>query len=368
MTGSIKRLLSVLCFLALLCACLSPALADQDTTTYISVKCVDYETGEIISSQFRQVNVGWNTIEAGAAPTGYQAVASTPIRIYVDSTGHPVTDTVIFYYQKVQQAFSGIVTVYCIDINGNRIYSYTETIFNSQYIYPRAINGYTAPASPQYVYFTNGVCSPGFVIFQYRAAEPVVTAPPAVTAPPVITAPPAPVVTPAPSGGLPENVVWPTQWDTQFKPGTTGPGGYNEGRVQRLPNIADDNYMTSFDWLVWSGEKEDSIPEITAYFNNATVSKVLMRSGYLAGGSTDYYRFARPTKFRVKIFTADGGEYETEIERGDNYSTNYETFYLGNTYTNVTRIEFFLVWMRCDENEDIEHRYVIHVADMAFTS
>ena len=175
---------------------------------------------------------------------------------------------------------------------------------------------------------------------------------------------PAPRVTSPVIGGT-GRVVYPYEWDTQFKPGTTGTNTYNDKRYLRLGNLGDDNWMTSFDWLIWSGERTDDIPEITAYFARETVSSIGIRNGYLRNKS-EYYQYARASGLTVKIRDAYGREYHTTLRLPDEYSTEYRVFSLGGTYTDVTRIEIWLDTFYYDEAMDIEHRYVIHMADMQF--
>ena len=45
---------------------------------------------------------------------------------------------------------------------------------------------------------------------------------------------------------------------------------------------------------------------------------------------------------------------------------HYRIFALDRTYTDVSKIEFYLNSFRFDEYEDIGHRYVIHFADIQF--
>ena len=176
--------------------------------------------------------------------------------------------------------------------------------------------------------------------------------------------------TPPPSGGYSGGggsgrLVIPYEWDTQFKPGTTGTNTYNDKRYLRLGNLADDNWMTSFDWLIWSGERVDGIPEITARFRRETVSSIGIRNGYLRD-KDEYYRYARASGLTVKIRDAYGREYQTYLRIPDEYSTEYRVYSLGGTYSDVTSIEVWLDTFRCDETMDIEHRYVIHIADIQF--
>ena len=157
--------------------------------------------------------------------------------------------------------------------------------------------------------------------------------------------------------------VRPYQWDTQFRKGNLSP--YNDKRYLRLGNIDDDDYMTSFDWLVWSGDRTDDIPELTAYFRGDTVSSVGIRNGYLRSES-EYYLYARASGLIVKIYDRYGGQYSARLSIPDEYTTDYRVFSLGRTYTNVTRIEFWLDTYRSNQSADLNHRNVLHIADIRF--
>ena len=364
------------------------------TTAVITVQQAEAESGTLLNSRSAILHSGVNTIPAGTVPSGYKLLSESVRTVYVDLYGKTVLDTVTFYYERIAPDY-GTVTVYCYDNRGTWITSYTETIRRSQMLFPRTLDGYTTISGSKAVALNNGVCSPSVVSFYYEAIAPVTPVP--ITPVPVTPVPITPVpvtpvpitpvpvtpvpitpvpVTPVPITPVPvtpvpvppspsENVVQPASWDTQFKPGTTGANSYNDRRYERLPNLSDDNYFTSFEWLVWSGERTDAIPELTAYFNGAAVSSIGIRNGYLAN-YYEYRRYARATGFRVKIIDANGTEYQTYVNIPDSYSTDYRVFSLGGTYANISRIEFFLDAFACDESEDNGHRYVIHISDIQF--
>ncbi|MBR3428578.1 MAG: hypothetical protein IKG87_00615 [Clostridia bacterium] len=334
------------------------------TTAVITVQQAEAESGTVLNSRSAILYSGVNTVQAGTTPSGYKLLSDSSRTVDVDLYGKTVLDTVTFYYEKTAPDY-GTVTVYCYDNRGTWITSYTETIRRSQMLFPRTLDGYTTISGSKAVALNNGVCSPSVVSFYYEAIAPVTPVP--ITPVPVTPVPITPVpVTPVPVPPSPsESVVQPASWDTQFKPGTTGANSYNDRRYERLPNLSDDNYFTSFEWLVWSGERTDAIPELTAYFNGAAISSIGIRNGYLAN-YYEYRRYARATGFRIKIFDGNGNEYQTYLTIDDSYSTDYRVFSLGGTYANISRIEFFLDAFACDESEDNGHRYVIHISDIQF--
>jgi len=157
----------------------------------------------------------------------------------------------------------------------------------------------------------------------------------------------------------------PYGWDTQFQPGGTGSGSYNDKRYLKLGNLTDDNYRTSFDWLIWSGERTDDIPELTAYFSGETISSIGIRNGCLMN-EEEYWLSARATGLRVTIYDYDGGEHSAYLEIPDVYTTEYRVFSLGRSWGNVSRIDLWLDTYHCNETADIGHRYVIHISDLQF--
>ena len=68
----------------------------------------------------------------------------------------------------------------------------------------------------------------------------------------------------------------------------------------------------------------------------------------------------------MKIYDSYGGQYSTRLNIPDEYTTEYRVFSLGRTFTNVTRIEFWLDAYRSNQSADLNHRNVIHIADIQF--
>ena len=228
------------------------------------------------------------------------------------------------------------------------------TISYSQPINSKSMWGYDSSPLSTWVSFdsSTGVCSPSVINFYYSKISFPTEAPSSQNR--VIST---------------GSIVYPYDWDTQFKPGTatTVVEGKvdNENKYIRLPNLYDNNASTSFWWLIWKSEREDYIPEISALFNNATVSSVGIRNGN-ASSQSEYYKYARVRRFRVQI-QYSGGVSETYITLGDNYSKDYQKCSLGRTYSGVTRIDFFLDG---GANEGFytgnSETYYIHIADMQF--
>ena len=235
---------------------------------------------------------------------------------------------------------SGTVAVTCYDSRGGVIRSYTETVTGTRTLYPPTFTGYTANSGAQNVTCENGVCNPARVDFYYTLNT-----------------------APAPSADA--RVVTPTVWDTQFKPGTAtavADGKIdNENKIEFLPRLYDNDYTTSFYWLYWQSERNDDIPELTAYFSGATVSSIGIRNGKVYG-SSQYSRYGRVKRFVVRIYDTAGNMYSTTIQIPDRNTTDYQEFSLGGTYANVERIELWLDGIYKGSDEP----YYIHISDIQF--
>lgn len=235
------------------------------------------------------------------------------------------------------------LTVYCFNTEGKLIHEEYKLIMRSQYVYPPELEGYEAITDLKYVVLVNHTCVPGRVDFYY---EPVYS---------------LYEESRRSTGGI----VYPTDWDTQFKPGTSADGKYNQRRYERLSNLGDDDYRTSFDWLVWNSERTDDIPEITAFFDGEQVSSIGIRNGYLRN-SSEYYQYARVRGLRIEIYDYSGRGGTAYYELSDQYDTEYQVFSLGRTFQNVYRIDFWLETYYCNSSADNSHRNVIHISDIQF--
>lgn len=365
----------------------TPVPQDRNAPAQILVHCYDQYGNEI---RTYSVSINRSQTLYPAEISGYTCSMNQYVFYY--GSGQCSTPEIRFYYEKAIPK-NAVVTVTCYDTNGKWLKSYPETISESRYLTPRAIDGYNTTSGQQYINFYNGSCYPSEVRFYYQKTPvittpprnnepandptpyvpPVITNPPVVTNSPAVTNPPQdnpPAVNPIPDSYRKEpasvaaNVVLPDAWDTQFRPGVTQKV-YNEGRYERLYNVNDDDYTTSFEWLIYSSETNDDIPELTATFSGKTISSIGIRNGYLRS-SYEYSRYARATEMTVKIYDSYGNCESKGITIPDGYTTDYRIYTLDRTYTDVVKIEFYLNSFRFDEYEDNGHRYVIHIADILF--
>ena len=243
-------------------------------------------------------------------------------------------------------AESGLVSVDCCDTDGKILKGYMEMIRQSRYIYPQEIDGYSCISDKVFVQLNGGECSPANIVFRYEKNQPAPS--------------PVPKPSPVPVG----RVVLPTSWDTQFKP-ETAISEYNVDRYKRLPNIGDDNAATTYEWLIVAMEREDDIPELTAYFRGNTVSTIGIRNGNLKN-EEEYFYYSRATMITVMIYDSYGNVSSQLIEIPDEYSMDYWLFPLDRTYTDVSRIEFWLNDFHFDPDNVRAGKYLLYMADIQF--
>ena len=360
----------------------------ENTSTVITVQQVDANTGTVLASRSESVYYGNNTVDAPATPNGYRLASSGSVSVYVDNYGNPSTYTVTFYYAKEAQIQApGSVSVNCYDESGKLLKSYSEYVVSSRPVIPRYIEGYYTTSNSVFVTYSNGSCSPYSLNFFYKAypnggnPNPNPTAVPAPTQNPNPTAAPAPTQNPNPNPNpnpsddsayrftnnraSTGSIAEPTQWGTQFNPVTSSSSKYNDKRYQKLGNLCDDNYQTSFNWLIWSSESADTTPELTAYFNNETIRSIGIRNGFLRN-SSEYDQYARARAMTLDIYDASGARYTVEISLSEGYSTDYQFISLGATYQNVVRIDFWINKFKVNGSADSDHKNVVHIADIQF--
>ena len=300
----------------------------------VYVQQVDQNSGAVLNSRTVTLNYGSNTVSAGTAPSGYTLTSSSSVQVNVDQNGRASRDTVTFYYRK-NVPTSASVTVYCYDEYGSFFDSYSETISSGRTVTPKAINGYSATSGGTYVSFSNGTCNPSSIAFYYRKK---------------------PGQAPQQLSG---RIVTPYSWDTQNKPNYTRSSSDLYGT---LSHLYDDNSRTAYWWTIWKAERQDDIPELTAYFNGETVSTICIRNGKPG----DFRNYARLAGFRIRIYHSAGTS-TTYVYLPDMEDSGYQNLSLNGTYSGVTRIEMFL------NGEDGEgfykgsyEPYYIYITDIQF--
>ncbi len=231
---------------------------------------------------------------------------------------------------------------------------------------PQAIPGYTYD---HYSFLKNGVWQDGYgmsvavysdasgaldkqqIYLIYRRDQPLVTEAPK----PVYSA---------------SQIVQPTAWDTQFRPGiSTAPDGRgdNANVYRQLNYLHDDNANTSISWLLYVSERTDGIPEFTASFNGASISAIGVRNGK-AVSESEFFKYARLASLHLRIRNTSGEVFNTWVYLPDEYSPDYQLLSLGKTYTNVASVE---LWIEGNVNQGFylgegETMYTMHVSDIQF--
>ena len=152
--------------------------------------------------------------------------------------------------------------------------------------------------------------------------------------------------------------MYPTMWDTRFKPGTSA---RNASCGEKLPNLYDNDRYTAFSWTVWNSEWKDGIPEITAYFNGDTVGAIGIRNGNTTSSKT-FSENARATNWRVRVYTKDGQYEDTDLKMKSSFTADYQVFSLNRTYTDVERVEIFMMYYSTGSQQ----KNKLTVSDMMF--
>lgn len=156
-------------------------------------------------------------------------------------------------------------------------------------------------------------------------------------------------------------VVYPSDYDTQFKPGTAK-NPDNEKRYENLFKIMDDDVKTSFLWLIYQSEYKDEVPDFSFSFPGSSISSIGIRNGYLQGSWDNYEENARVYKFDVVITDASGRQYTETIKLNDTYTKEYQMLDLSRTYTDVVSIDLSTVEVKIGKKST----YSCYLTDVQF--
>lgn len=298
----------------------------------LTVNCYD-GSGAFIRSYTETITAS-RTVNPQAI-SGYNATSSGQYITY-NANGTCSPASVNFYYQPVPQP--GNVAISCYDEYNNLIKSYTESVTESRTINPPAIGGYTATSGGQAVTYSSGTVTPSAITFTYKLSGGQVD----------------------PGYYDDPKMVVPTQWDTQFKPGTaTANGGSNADRINHLYKLYDNNVNTSFQWTYWNSEGSDNIPEFTIYFDHAKFNYIAIRNG-VANNSSVYKQYGRVTEMMAKVYDNSGNVHTITFDLSDTCSDQYREYAMGRVCTDVSRVELFVTKIR----NGTEHKYVLQMTDV----
>ena len=148
-----------------------------------------------------------------------------------------------------------------------------------------------------------------------------------------------------------------------------------------VENALDGNRYTEMWFGCWNAVALDEIPDISFYFDNATVKDIWIRNG---SEKPNYRDYARMGNLAVVVWTGDTcsdmyfprrpiynqfynlqDNYDSE-EVSDDFYDGYQRFGLPMQYEHVTRIDFFVKGWYEGEIKDNEHRYQMWISDIAF--
>lgn len=300
---------------------------------------VEYRTtsGGYLDSEYLTRAPGTYTISAKSF-SGKKISGNSSCSVTVNSYGQANRSSITFYYEDNRPS-SGTVHVYCY-CGSSRLYSTTESISGSKYIYAPSISGYTAEQSSQYVYWDGYNPSPDTLYFYYTKNST-----------------PVPPPAPSPRG----QTVRPYAYDTQFC-SQYADNDSNKKLYDKVPRLYDGSTSTRFSWYINKKEKTDNIPEFTFYFNNETVSGIKIINGDVR--SYSYYdRGAKYNTIRFVVYDQSGSHTEYVYPNNSYLDSNYQTLYFSRTYNNVYRIEF---WHGDADLGSGEYLYEITITDMQF--
>lgn len=299
----------------------NPPSVTSDTVT---VNCYD-ENGSFLKTYTETVTK--STTLYPKSISGYTATSNSYYVSFSSASGAS-TKNISFYYRK-NRAQEVSIYVYCYDENGHNFNTYIEKISSSCTIYPENFPGYTAVSSWQDVtYFSSsGTCSPSSISFYYKRNR-------------------------EPAPGPDDKAVIAGQ-DTQFRTGVS-----DNHMENNLYKLFDDNSATNVHYVLWGGERDDSIPEFTLTFNNETVSAIGLRNG----NQNDFYSYARVRILRARVYHS-GGVTEKVFSVPDGLDYGYQRFNLDRTLSGVYKIELYIGGTHDGQGGN---RYVVYITDICF--
>ena len=148
-----------------------------------------------------------------------------------------------------------------------------------------------------------------------------------------------------------------------------------------IENVLDGSRATAMWFGCWNSIATDDVPDISFYFNDATVKDIWIRNG---SEKPNYRDFARMGNLGVIVWMGDVStemyfprrpiynqfynlqdNYDSE-EISDDFIDGYQRFGLPMQYEHVTRIDFYVKGWYEGELKDNEHRYQMWISDFAF--
>ena len=157
--------------------------------------------------------------------------------------------------------------------------------------------------------------------------------------------------------GLPQNGAMPAGWTTQ--------------EAGEYPGyLLDGNISTVYQHACRNENSRDNVPEMTFYFNNATLKNIWIRNGDQSSANA-YYAYARIRQLNVSVYTSDGSSVTYQYQLQDAYDPDgtyagwiagYQCIALPAAFRNVNRVELWIPsWQQGNDNPDI-----VCISDIAF--
>lgn len=160
----------------------------------------------------------------------------------------------------------------------------------------------------------------------------------------------------------------PYHWEVQHRNG--------QALAWNVEDLFDGNWNTCMEYVGWNNEALDEIPEITLYFNNATIKDIWFRNAKTSD-DPNYKNYARYYRIEVTIWVGNEEQpRRTEIFNklpdvcdpsllGEDNIDGYQRLPLKETYYNVTKVELWLKGWYPGEG-DRQTKYWMQMADMMF--
>ncbi len=165
--------------------------------------------------------------------------------------------------------------------------------------------------------------------------------------------------------------VIPYHWEAQVRDN-------GDEMTWRIADLFDGYRETRMEHVCWNNESLDDIPEITFYFNGATIKDIWLRNGYDSNDEL-YKHYARPYRIEVAVWIGNDeepcGHYifnklsdtcDSSVMNSE-WQDGYRRLSLPEQFLNVTKVGLYIKgWHKGDDA--YKSKYVMHISDLIFLS